>query len=194
MAKSFLFSNKYSLNERLSLRHESTMQMPFNLPQSCCNKRGPIGSISWKTYNLAKSLHRVMQCTFHSMISSELVQKQSVFFSLIIRHLITITCISYGNVFAIYINIAILLHSKPEQSMLHCLLGSATDYIGLKWSNSYKSWYRYSNFLEIMSQLIYLIIIKWRMIKLLKTVYFCAISLLEICQWNVHCFTLCGNL
>ena len=32
------------------------------------------------------------------------------------------------------------------------------------------------------------IITRWRMIKLLKTISFCAISL-EINQWNLHCFT-----
>ena len=43
----------------------------------------------------------VKPCTFHWLISSELVQKQRVFNSLIIHHLIMITCISDGNMFAI---------------------------------------------------------------------------------------------
>ena len=47
------------------------------------------------------SFTEVKQCTFHWSISSELVQKQRVFYSLVIHHLITITCISYGNISAI---------------------------------------------------------------------------------------------
>ena len=59
----------------------------------------------------------VKQCTFHWLVSSELVQKQRVSKSLIIHHLIVITCSSYGNVFAISVPkslIIILIHSKPE--------------------------------------------------------------------------------
>ena len=40
---------------------------------------------------------------FYWLISSELVQKERVFFCLIIHHLIMITCISYGNIFAILV-------------------------------------------------------------------------------------------
>ena len=43
------------------------------------------------------------QCTFHWSISSELLQKQRVFNGLIIHHLIMITCISYGNISAIFV-------------------------------------------------------------------------------------------
>ena len=45
----------------------------------------------------------VKQCTFYWLISSELVQKQRVFNNMIIHHLIMITCISYGNIFAILV-------------------------------------------------------------------------------------------
>ena len=45
----------------------------------------------------------VKQYTFHWVISSELVQKQCVFNSLIIHHLIMTNCISYGNIFAILV-------------------------------------------------------------------------------------------
>ena len=44
---------------------------------------------------------RVKQCTFHWFISSELVQKQRVFNSLTIQHLIMVNCISYENIFTI---------------------------------------------------------------------------------------------
>ena len=44
-----------------------------------------------------------------------LVQKQRVFDSLMIHHLITINCISYENIFTILVpKVLIMLHSKPE--------------------------------------------------------------------------------
>ena len=43
------------------------------------------------------------QCTFHWSISSELLQEQRVFNGLITHHLIMITCISYGNISAIFV-------------------------------------------------------------------------------------------
>ena len=45
----------------------------------------------------------VKQCTFHRLVSSELVKKWIVFNSFIIHHIIMITCISYGNIFAILV-------------------------------------------------------------------------------------------
>ena len=56
----------------------------------------------------------VKKCPFHWLISSELVQKQRVFKSLMIQHLIIITRISYENISYQYQNISILLHSKLE--------------------------------------------------------------------------------
>ena len=48
-------------------------------------------------------------------MSSELVQKQSVFNILIIHNLIMITCISYGNIFVILVpDLLILLKLKAE--------------------------------------------------------------------------------
>ena len=49
------------------------------------------------------------QCTFHWSISSvtEVLQKQRVFKSLIIHHMIMITCISYGNIFAMLVQTCI---------------------------------------------------------------------------------------
>ena len=52
---------------------------------------------------VAHSFTRVKQCTFHWLISSELIPKQRVFNSLTNNHLIMTTCISYGNIFAISI-------------------------------------------------------------------------------------------
>ena len=49
------------------------------------------------------SVTGVKQCTFHWSISSELAQKLKVFNSLIIHQLIMITCISYGNIYAIFV-------------------------------------------------------------------------------------------
>ena len=57
----------------------------------------------------------VKQCILHWLISSELMQKQKVFVSLKNHHLIMITCISYGNIFAILVPMCInTAHSKPE--------------------------------------------------------------------------------
>ena len=59
----------------------------------------------------------VKQFAFHWSISSAPVQKQRVFNSLIIHHLIMITCISYGNISAIFVPKCINIpHSKPQYS------------------------------------------------------------------------------
>ena len=42
----------------------------------------------------------VRRCTFHWLISCELLQEQRVINGLMVRHLIVIACISYGDVFA----------------------------------------------------------------------------------------------
>ena len=84
----------------------------------------------------------VKQCTFHWLISSELIQEHRVFISLIIYHLIMMTCISYGNIFAKllpkYINVA------PLWTWIFCFRLSDgiynTDYTCLKWSNSNQFW------------------------------------------------------
>ena len=54
-------------------------------------------------FNSRLSVTGMEQCTFHWSISSELLQKQRVFNGLIIHHLIMITCISYGNISAIFV-------------------------------------------------------------------------------------------
>ena len=84
----------------------------------------------------------VKQCTFHWLISSELVQKQRVFKSLIIHHLIIITRISCGNIFAILVPKCINI--APLQTWVICVTVSDricyTYYTGLKWSNINEFW------------------------------------------------------
>ena len=78
----------------------------------------------------------VKHCTFHWLISSELVQKQRVFSSTMF------TCISYGNIFARLlwksINVA------PLKTWIICVTMSDgicnMDYTGLKWSNINEFW------------------------------------------------------
>ena len=64
----------------------------------------------------------------------EQVQKQRVFISLIIHHLIMITCISYGNIFAIIVPKCIDI--APLETWVICVAVSDgncnTDYTGLK--------------------------------------------------------------
>ena len=45
------------------------------------------------------------------------------------------------------------------------------------------------NIVNIISLLMHVIIVKWWILKLFKTISFCAVSL-ETNHWNVHCFTL----
>ena len=85
----------------------------------------------------------VKQCTFHWLISSDIAQNEMVLSSLIIHHLIIITCISHEIMFTIslpkLINIALLwtcvIH--VTDAIRHC----NTDYSGLEWSNINTFWY-----------------------------------------------------
>ena len=84
----------------------------------------------------------VKQCTFHWLISSELVQKERVFNILIIHHLIIVTCISYGNIFGIFVPKCINI--APLETWEICVTVSGgicyTDYTDLKWGNINKFW------------------------------------------------------
>ena len=84
----------------------------------------------------------VKQCTFHWLISSELIKKQRVFNSLIIYQLFMITCIRYENIFAISVPKCIKI--APLWTRVICITDSDgiynTDYTCLKWSNINQFW------------------------------------------------------
>ena len=92
-----------------------------------------------------------------------------------------ITCISCQIIFTIYL--PKLINIPPLYTCVIRVTDSITlcntDYWGLEWSNVNTFWYWCGK---------YIFIIKWWIIKLWKTVYFCTSSL-EINHWNVHCFT-----
>ena len=88
------------------------------------------------------SITGVKQCTFQWLISNDIAQIETVFNSLIIHHLILITCISYEMMFTIslpkLINIAPVYTCviRVIDSIRHC----NTDYSGLERSNTNTFW------------------------------------------------------
>ena len=78
-----------------------TVVRPVELAQCEMHMKTLTGPNGMSVTLLPPILTGVKQCTFHWLISSELVQKQRVVHGLITPHLIIITGISYGNIFAI---------------------------------------------------------------------------------------------
>ena len=93
----------------------------------------------WDVFNITG----VKQCTFRWLISHDSAQKEMVLISLIIHHLIMITCISYAIIFTLALPILINIASlqtcviRVTDSIRHC----KTDYSGIEWSNIYTFWY-----------------------------------------------------
>ena len=105
------------------------------LVKSCGAKDSTGELIGWGVGTVVK------RCTFHWLISNDtcIAQKEMVLDSLIIHHLIMITCISCEIISSISLSKfwLIVLHLKPVLSYrFHQTLYLNTDCTGLKWGNT----------------------------------------------------------